>query len=92
MATKKCRPSKVPVSRKEMFQTIHRTMHQVFSALGMTLRDFQSDHGDMLTNDDVKLIWDTTQLRAVRLIKGIDKLEDYDLILKDDFDIIWSDE
>ena len=89
---KKCRPSKVPVSRKEMYSTIHRTMHQVFSALGMTLRDFQSDHGDLLTNDDVKLIWDTTQSRAVRLITGKDSLEEYDKILEEDYGIEWSNE
>lgn len=89
---KKRRPSKVPVSEKDMFRIVHRTVHQVFAAMGMTLRDFQGDHGEMLTNEDVRLIWEKTQDRALRLIKGKDSLEEYDKVLKEEYDIEWSNE
>ena len=89
---KKGRPSKVPVSQKDMFKIVHRSIHQVFTALGMTLRDFQGDHGEMLTNEDVRLIWEKTQDRALRLIKGKDSLEEYDKVLKEEYDIEWSNE
>lgn len=89
---KKRRPSKVPVSEKDMFRIVHRTVHQVFAAMGMTLKDFQGDHGEMLTNEDVKLIWERVQDRTLRLVTSRDSLAEYDRVLKEEYDIDWSDE